>query len=178
MKDIITLQLDIQADFQTIQALRRALAPEQNANHLARLLGDLVTSTLASYEVGDFELTPVLKVSPPREPKKGKRPPLPVVKDNRLVTYDLDQDAIILDLDLNNSADWPYWLEFLGHNRSFRYETQAGHFTALKEKRGSGYKWYAHRRLQGQLKRRYLGVNDNLTAQKLRETAVDLAQLD
>jgi len=178
MKDTITVQLNIQADFQTIQALRRVLTHDQTASHLARLVGELATSTLADYGVGDFELTSVLKVSPSREPKKGKRPPLPVVTDNRLVTRDLDEDAIILDLDLNNSADWPYWLEFLGHSRSFRYESQAGRFTALKEKRGSSYKWYAHRRIKGQLKRRYLGVNDNLTAQKLRETAVDLAQLD
>lgn len=75
---------------------------------------------------------------------------------------------------------WPDWLA--GH-RSFRYESLAGaSCTVIKEQRSgrSGIThpyWYAHRRINGRLRRVYLG-RDPLTLEDLEKAAGQLAQLE
>lgn len=90
-------------------------------------------------------------------------------------------------LDLRKSADWPHWLRFLETHKSFRYESGAGSFSAVKELRiRSGEKrfyWLAHRRIRTQKKRyklirKYLGIDKNLSADKLYKVAFELSQLE
>lgn len=88
-------------------------------------------------------------------------------------------------LDVRKSSDWQRWQAFLAGQKSFRYESGAGSFSCVKESRKgkpSGY-WYAHRRIKAKkgkyvLKRKYLGLDKNLTSAKLYKVAFDLAQLE
>jgi hypothetical protein len=68
------------------------------------------------------------------------------------------------------------WFEWLGHEQhtSFRYISKdKATFTALRRKDG---KWYASKRLDGRLKRRYLGVARSVTLEKMDRVAFELAQ--
>src|SRR5690348_4898427 len=62
------------------------------------------------------------------------------------------------------------WLE---RSNSFSFHSSLGmHYTVRKQKgqRGSSY-WYAYRRLQGHLVKRYLGRTTDLTLARLEEIA-------
>lgn len=69
----------------------------------------------------------------------------------------------------------PAWFDWLVSHRSFRYECSEGSFTANKETRKAGMFWYANRRVNGQLRRAYLGASSDLTLEKLVEVAVKLS---
>ena len=78
------------------------------------------------------------------------------------------------------SADWFTWLETV---TSFRYYTDQKIYvvpqysrpmspiSVRKEKRRRGYLWYAYRRSNGQLYKRYVGKSEALTLAKLDEVA-------
>lgn len=66
------------------------------------------------------------------------------------------------------------WFDWLKDNRSFRYECSEGSFTACKESRKSGFFWYANRRVNGKLRRAYLGASEDLTLDHLVNVAIKL----
>jgi hypothetical protein len=167
--DTITVKLKLEADFKTIQALRQTLSTSQAKVSLGQVLAEQAKTILIGYDLGEFELTPSIKVSRYSETKKGSRLPPPVVNDDILTLWDYELNQEIETLKVEG-PDWFDWLEKTG-TRSFRYESQAGVFTAIKETRQGRWTWYAHRRTGGKLKRRYLGKSENLTANKLSETA-------
>jgi hypothetical protein len=59
------------------------------------------------------------------------------------------------------------WFDWLEKNTSFHYESIDGKFTACKESRASGMFWYANRRVNGKLRRCYIGSTKDLTLEKL-----------
>lgn len=69
----------------------------------------------------------------------------------------------------------PAWFDWLVNHRSFRYECSEGSFTANKESRKAGMFWYANRRVNGQLRRAYLGASEDLTLERLVEVAAKLS---
>ena len=168
-KDTLTVQFRLQAAFQTIQALRRALADEVVQRYLISRLRETTTTFLASQTQRAFDLTVALKVSAVGQTRQGPRSPLPKVAHGRLTWYD-EYAHLTNTVGAVGSAEWLDWLEAAGAH-SFRYESDLGVFTAIKEKRRGRPVWYAHRRQAGHLKRVYLGRSENLTAAKLAETA-------
>lgn len=168
-KDTLTVQFRLQAAFGTIQALRRTLADEAVQGQLVSLLSEIVSPFLARQIEADFELTVALKVSAVSQSRPGPRLPLPKVEQGQLTWYDPYADRTNT-VGAVGSAEWLQWLQGAG-TRSFRYESEQGAFTAVKEKRRGRSVWYAHRRQEGQLKRLYLGQPANLTAAKLAEVA-------
>lgn len=83
------------------------------------------------------------------------------------------------------------WLDWLEKNKSFRFEmelvrefeasltqkyetTETASFSACKERRPSGEFWYATRKINGKLRRAYLGEGQRLTIAKLEEVARQL----
>lgn len=172
--DTLTVKFRLQADFQTIQALRLALGVSEQEQALARRLAEVVEKALTAYDVGSFKLVPTLKVSRCSEIKKGSRLPPPLVKDNLLILWDYDLDRQIGTIPVDG-RDWLTWLE-APTTQSFRYEAEIGTFTAIREKRQDRQIWYAHRRVEGALKRAYLGKSTKVTASKLAEIARRLNQ--
>ncbi len=174
-KDTLTIKLTIEANFNTIQAIRQFLGLAHSRTELGQLLVKQIETILLAQALGPFKLTPVVKVSRYSETKKGARYPPPIVKDNILTVWDYELDREIESL----TVDGPYWLDWLQENysSSFRYETQALSFTAIRENRQGRQVWYAHRRLKGKLHRVYLGKFENVTAQKLAQTAQKLVQM-
>jgi hypothetical protein len=168
-RDTITAQFQLQARFETIQAIRRTLADEAAQAGWISLLSETGVAYLASKVEGDFELTVALKVPPVRRTRRGARPPLPKVEHGILSWYD-EYAQITNIVGQVGSTAWTDWLENQW-TRSFRYESDQGAFTAIKEDRRGRSVWYAHRRRAGQLKRLYLGKSENLTAAKLVEAA-------
>ena len=171
-KDTLTVQFRLQAAFGTIQTLRRALADETLQRQLVSLLGETVTPFLARQSGADFDLTVALKVSAVSHPRPSSRSPLPKVEHDQLTWYD-EYAHLTNTLGAVGSTEWHQWLEAAG-TTSFRYESDLGDFTAIKEKRRGRSVWYAHRRHEGRLKRVYLGRSANLTAAKLAQTAHQL----
>ena len=114
----------------------------------------------------------------------------PTVENNiyTLMDYEHEPPRVIVKLNIASSKDWQYWQKFLEHEKLFRfiYTNKQGFkftFSARKEQRPSyGRKenlievWYAHKRIGGKLRKVYLGVSDNLTQQKLQETALKINQ--
>ncbi|MBK9715068.1 MAG: AAA family ATPase [Kouleothrix sp.] len=72
--------------------------------------------------------------------------------------------------------DTPAWFAWLEHATTFAFRGPSGHFTARKERqaRGGGY-WKAYRTSHGTLHRVYLGKAQDLTLDRLNQTAVTLA---
>lgn len=171
-KDTLTVQFRLQAAFEPIQRLRRALAEEAVQHQLVSRLSEIVTPFLARKLEADFDLTIALKVSAVGQTHSGPRSPLPKVEHDQLTWYDPYADQTN-SVGAVGSVEWLQWLEVSGR-RSFRYESEQGAFTAVKEKRRGRAVWYAHRRQGGQLKRVYLGRPENLTATKLIEAACKL----
>jgi hypothetical protein len=103
----------------------------------------------------------------------------PTVNNKTLTLWDYEADHRIMEIDLSRPGEWPYWLEFLEAEttRSFRYVGADGtSCTVVKEKRRNGRFWYAHKRLNGKLRRKYLGRSANLTYKRLKAVAFELAQ--
>jgi hypothetical protein len=70
------------------------------------------------------------------------------------------------------------WFDWLEKNNSFHYESIDGKFTACKESRASGMFWYANRRVNGKLRRCYIGSTRDLTLEKLLAIARKLSGID
>lgn len=73
---------------------------------------------------------------------------------------------------LHLTSEEPIWFGWLEKVSSFAFHGQQGSFTARKEtkQRGSTY-WYAYRKRQGTLVKKYLGKAADLTFTRLEETA-------
>lgn len=171
-KDPITAKFITEADFATIQYIRHTLADPQAQAELISLLSDTLSTYLASKSTADFSVEAELKVSQERRTRAGPRSAIPKVQNGILSWYD-SYAARTNVLSTVGSADWFQWLEE-PHHTSFRYISKdQTNFTAIKRNDG---KWYAHKRLNGKLKRRYLGLSENLTAKKMDEVAFELAQ--
>lgn len=99
---------------------------------------------------------------------------------------------IIYQIDLTDAKQWNEWQGFLENEKSFRYiytDEKQGFkfsFSGRKEYRrnwgphGKRYepkpRWFAHKYVQKQLRRKYLGAPKNMTVKKLYEVARELAQ--
>ena len=172
-KDTLTLKLNLTADFQTIQAVRRLFNDASEKTVLSLRLQQIAENFLSSRKIGDFALSSELSVSRVSETKKTTYPP-PILKNNRVTIWDYELDRKIQDIEV----DGPDWVDFLNRDFecSFRYDHPTGFFTAVKEFRRGRPVWYAHRRLRGKLKRFYLGVPHNLTGHKLADVAQKMSR--
>lgn len=84
-----------------------------------------------------------------------------VVKDGKVV----DTGAVIGS---------EQWREFLEGSASFRYETEKdGGYTATKQ----GDYWYASRKSQGKLYRKYVGTTSELNSERLDAAAIALSEM-
>lgn len=112
----------------------------------------------------------------------------PLIKDNVLQFYDIWEEKTTELLSLTNVNDWEHWQQFLEGEKSFRYvfTNEQGFsfsFSARKEMRPSfGDKtnlqpvWVAYKTVDKKRRKRYLGKKENLTADKLKATALDINQ--
>lgn len=169
-KDTLTARFQLEADFATIQTIRQALAETQSQAKLISRLSEIVATFLSLQVEGDFALEGTLKVSAVSHIRSGPRLPTPKMANGLLSWYDPDADITNVVGEIG-STDCLVWLEET-NARSFRYESDRGSFTAIREKRGGRPIWYAHRRRNGQLRRVYLGRTENLTSSRLAQ-AVD-----
>ncbi len=94
---------------------------------------------------------------------------MPTVTRGRLF---LDGSEQYLELDT------PAWLVWLRKQAAFVYQDEVGHFTARRERRPGGSYWYAYRRVNGKLQKRYLGKDEALSAQHLHVIAARLSGAD
>jgi hypothetical protein len=86
-RDTITARFQLQANFETIQAIRRTLADETAQAGWISLLSETVTRRLARQVEGDFELTVALKVPSVRRTRRGARLPTPKVEHGILSSF-------------------------------------------------------------------------------------------
>ena len=70
------------------------------------------------------------------------------------------------------TGSWQIWLS---KNKSFRYESFWGSFTAYKEYQGEEIFWIAYRRVKEELRQADLGDSKNLTVEQLIDTAKKLS---
>lgn len=77
-------------------------------------------------------------------------------------------------------VDSDFWFSWLREPsvKSFHFESDRGKFTARKEERAtsSNEYWYAYRKVQGKLRKVYLGAMDELTSDRLNQVAVEISQ--
>jgi LuxR family maltose regulon positive regulatory protein len=95
----------------------------------------------------------------------------PIVRENTL-TYQQDGQEQVL---LVETAAWYAWLETAS---SFAFTSQAGTFTARKERAGNqrgGWYWKAYRTHHGKLTSLYLGKSETVTLARLKAVAQALA---
>nr|BBH86607.1 helix-turn-helix transcriptional regulator [Thermosporothrix sp. COM3] len=67
-----------------------------------------------------------------------------------------------------DTADWFTWVE---QHTAFTYQEPPFRFSARREERPGGQYWYAYRRMQGRLYKRYLGRTKDLTAAHMQKIA-------
>jgi len=169
--DTLTAKLTIEADFETLQTLRRALADEVTQTDIVTLISDTCATYLLSLGAADFTLDADLSVPRVRRVRRGPRAPIPKVEGGVLTWYDAHAQRTNT-VGPVGSSDWFDWLS-QAHNKSFRYEAEVGvPFTGQRRPNGQ---WYAAKRIRGKLHRRYLGLPQNLTAEKLAAVARELA---
>jgi hypothetical protein len=77
-------------------------------------------------------------------------------------------------------VDSNFWFSWLREPevRSFHFESGHGKFTARKEERATSANeyWYAYRKVQGKLRKVYLGAMDELTRDRLEQIATEISQ--
>lgn len=74
---------------------------------------------------------------------------------------------------------WFTWLREPQAN-SFHFENEQGKFTARREERptsGNDY-WYAYKKIQGRLRKVYLGTPEELTSDRLNQIAAEINQAE
>lgn len=108
----------------------------------------------------------------------SRNPKIPYVSGGTLYKFD---GSVVCGV--GPKTGWLDWLRHEGH-RSFRFESAAGMTcTLVKEWReGSGGNWhpywYAHKRINNRLRRRYLGKAEELTQARLESVTAELGQLE
>jgi len=170
MRDTITIKVEIEAPYSTLQEIRQALADTQTIDLLRRQAQSLVKTRLTTMTNQSFELNTSLVVPQKHQARKGQRNPIPQVKDGGLTWYD-PYEPRLNKVGKVGSQAWEEWMIEPTY-KSFSFVSKRGTtFTAIKNKRGY---WEAHKRLGGILKRKYLGKIPTL--EKMEEVAFDLAQ--
>jgi LuxR family transcriptional regulator, maltose regulon positive regulatory protein len=98
-----------------------------------------------------------------------------VIWNERARSYDVRhfRPGIIGHLGMKpDTAEWFAWIEQIP---SFRFQAKVGHFTARKETRArGGVYWIAYRHIGGQLVKKYIGPQVQVTIARLEEIAGDL----
>jgi LuxR family maltose regulon positive regulatory protein len=86
------------------------------------------------------------------------------------------QGLVVSEMEVDGDA-WREWLERVS---SFAFQSkEGGHVTALKEHRGGGrVYWIAYRKVDGKLKRKYLGPSREVTLAALEQGAALLTQTE
>ena len=69
------------------------------------------------------------------------------------------------------AVDSPQWSAWLVEHTAFYFESTTGTFTARKELRAGSWYWYAYRKRQGVLSKRYMGKSEELTGSRLAAVA-------
>ena len=110
----------------------------------------------------------------------------PIVKDSILTLWDFETDQSILELDISDPNEWEYWQQFLNDDltKSFRFIAENGaSYTAIKELRPHFNNkddlrpiWYAHKRLAGKHRRKYLGKSERVTYSRLKAVVRELVE--
>src|SRR5579884_2144885 len=74
--------------------------------------------------------------------------------------------------------DGGHWLEWLEEHRAFAFHGRNGHCNLLKEKRRRGNEgyWYAYRRYEGRMLKRYVGRSEQVSMERLEEIATLLTR--
>ena len=164
-RDTLTVKFSLTADFQTIQAVRTALAETDRQARLSSRLSDTLVDDLAGLLPTNLTVQATLRVSRPRSQPVRTGLPLPCCQAGLLTWYDPDAQRTNLVGPLGS----PDFLAAL-HSQaitSFRYESATG-ATCTVYRRPDG-KWYAAKRLNGHLTRRYLGRPENISVAKLEQ---------
>ena len=172
--DTLTAKFSLSADFQTIQLLRRTLVDEHQQAHLCSLLSDTLFTYLTGLLQTDFELQTTIQASRPQTQPTGPRPPMAVCQAGLLSWYDPEADRSNIVGHLGS----PAFLEAL-HSQAFNsFRYLADPQTSITIYRRADGKWYAAKRVNGQLKRRYIGRPENMSVSKLNQLTRDLAEVD
>ena len=169
--DTLTVTFSLTADFETIQAIRCALAEADRPARLSSRLSETLEAGLADLRPRELTVQAALRSSRPRSQPVRTGLPLPCCQAGVLTWYDPDAGRTNLIGPLGS----PDFLAAL-HGQaivSFRYESATG-ATCTVYRRADG-KWYAAKRLNGQLKRRYLGCPENISVARLEPLVRDLA---
>ena len=173
--DTITIKLTVQANFQTIQTIRRLFSAQGSRDYLAKRVAQPVHQLLQTYQVGDFERCSQVNVSRFQQRRKGPRDPLPVLQNGALVIWDHNAQRQIVSLKID-TPDWQQWLQ--QHLlTSFRYQSPISSFTVSSHRRQQRRVWYAHKSKNGKRHRLYLGKPENVTAANLRRLASRFAAM-
>src|SRR5262245_12095207 len=90
----------------------------------------------------------------------------PQVVNDRLTGHDAPDPVVV------GSPAWFAWLERASR---FAFRDPAGTFTARYEAHGRGAYWRAYRTVSGRQRRAYLGRSADLTLERLRAVAAQLA---
>lgn len=103
---------------------------------------------------------------------------IPYVKGGTLYKFD---GSVVCGV--GPRTGWLDWLKQEGHN-SFRFESAAGATCTMVKERRKGTSgtyhpyWYAHKRINDKLRRRYVGKAEKVTLAKLESVAMALGQLE
>ncbi|PWT77755.1 MAG: hypothetical protein C5B60_02155, partial [Chloroflexi bacterium] len=95
----------------------------------------------------------------------------PIVRGNTLTYQHEDQDHLL-------TVDTPDWYAWLESASTFAFTSEAGRFTARRERAGNqrgGWYWKAYRTRRGKLASLYLGKSETLTLSRLETVARGLA---
>jgi ATP/maltotriose-dependent transcriptional regulator MalT len=96
----------------------------------------------------------------------------PLVRGDRLIYQQDEQEQVLL-------VETPAWYAWLETASTFAFTSDAGTFTARKERAGNqrgGWYWKAYRTQHGKLTSLYLGKAEALTLERLHAVALALAQ--
>ena len=102
----------------------------------------------------------------------------PKIQDNLLHLTTTNHSFCQVD-----STEWFAWLNTATRFRYFptcrlrinnHYSRPMQPISVRKEQRRQGFLWYAYRRVNGKLNKRYVGKTDTLTSERLDEIATEL----
>jgi hypothetical protein len=170
--DTLTVKFSLSTDFRTIQRLRQTLVEAQQQTRLSSLLSDTLSTYLSGLGHTHFELQTTLQTSRPQRHPTGPRQPIPVCQAGLLSWYDPEADRTNVVGHVGSQA----FLEALYSQTftSFRYLTDPQ--TSITVYCRADGKWYAAKRVNTRLKRRYLGRPENISVAKLNQITRDLLE--
>lgn len=99
----------------------------------------------------------------------------PTIRDTKLFWFDSDENKDVFACDI--VEDWQTWQGWLDREKVFRFHSPDGLSCSLRkvgrahfgDRENKRMVWYAHKRIAGKLYRKYLGKNENVDYQKLRQ---------